>query len=126
MDLENDVFMLGNAVGFENEKYVASKSFKGEDGEAFEWELRRLSYAEIEEILVGCMVMGEKGLRIDYPKSVNLVMARSVVKPNLNDVRLQERYGVKCGEQLLRVMLTSIEYYALIDKVRWLSSGIIR
>ncbi len=123
--LSNEMFMRQNAVGIKNIKYVVGKYYKDEHGEPVEWEIRSLNYAEIEEILVGCLKKGPRGLTIDFPKSVNAIMTNSVVVPNLNDVKLQDRYGVKSKEELIKVMLTSKEYYVLFDKVRGLLGGVM-
>ncbi len=119
------MFMRENAVGIENIKCIAAKYHKYENGEPVEWEIRSLSYAEIEEIFVGCLKNGPRGLTIDFPKSVNAIMANSVVVPNLNDVKLQDSYGVKSKEELIKVMLTSKEYYQLFGKVRGFLCGVM-
>ncbi len=107
--MNSEMFMRENAVGIESIKCIASKYYKDEKGEPVEWEIRSLSYAEIEEILVGCLKNGPRGLTVDFPKSVNAIMANSVVVPNLNDVKLQDSYGVKSKEELIKVILTPKE-----------------
>ncbi len=46
-----------------------------------------------------------------------------MVKPDLNDLKLQDKYGVKSKEQLLRAMLTEKEYDDLLEKVRLMCGG---
>ncbi len=48
-----------------------------------------------------------------------------MVVPNLNDVKLQDSYGVKSKEELIKVMLTSKEYYQLFGKVRGFLGGVM-
>ncbi len=73
-----------------------------------EWEIRSISGIEDEEIVKSCLIMGARGLEIDRIKCLDKVMASSVVYPNLNSAELQDCYGVKTSEQLLRVMLTAM------------------
>ncbi len=106
-------FMKENALVFERVKYVASKRFLDENGQPMEWELRSISAKEDEEIIKRCRKEGARGLELDKLKCVGLVMATSVVYPDLDSAELQDSYGVKSREELLRVMLTAREYYQL-------------
>ncbi len=87
-------FMLQNAVKEENEKFVVSKRFKDEEGNPIEWEIKKISRLEDEAILDSCMRNGKFGVEFDKFRYIASVIANSVVYPDLNDVELQDSYGV--------------------------------
>ncbi len=115
-------FMQENALKTETEKYIASKRFLGEDGKPMEWELKSLSRMEDEAILNGCLEMGSKGLELDNFKYIGTVIASSVVYPDLNNAELQDSYGVKSNQELLRAMLTAKEFFQLQNRISFLGS----
>ncbi len=116
--MNSEMFMKENAVGGGNEKYIASKGYTDDDGQPIEWELRKFSYSEIEELILNCPNAMQKDLSTGFPKVVNVIVENTVVKPNLNDIKLQDKYGVLSKEELLKAMLTEDEYYNLFEKVR--------
>ncbi len=113
--MNNINFMQEKALNFGIEKVVVSKNVKDEKNQEIEWELKKLSFVEIEELLLGCKGRNDK---INYIKSIYKLMAESVVKPDLSDRELQSKYGVDCREMLLRVMLTPDEYGELLKKIK--------
>ncbi len=114
-------FMLQNAIQIENEKYVVSERFRNDDGKPMEWELKVLTKLEEEEILKACYRTVERGNRVTTEFDEILyrgkVVAGSVVSPKLNNMELQNAYGVMSGDQLLKAMLTATEYNALHVKI---------
>ncbi len=122
--MDYKAFMKENVVEVQNEKYVATKRILDENNEPMEWELRSISAKEDEEILKSCLTMGARGLEVDRIKCLDRVIASSVVFPDLNNVELQDSYGVKSSEQLLRVMLTAKEYYQLQRQVCLLGNNV--
>ncbi len=119
-------FMFQNAVKVENEKYVASERFLGEDGQPMEWELRTLTKIEEEEIMRSCYRMTEKGGKtyneFDDILFTGKVVASSVVYPELNNRELQDSYRAMTNDQLLKTMLTSGEYLRLQVKLNVMGS----
>ncbi len=114
-------FMLQNAVKVENEKYVVSDRFTDEEGKPIEWELRTISRQEEEEIMRTCYKPiernGKKSNEFDEMLFTGKVIASCVVYPELDDVELQNSYGVMSSDKLLKNMLTSSEFLRLQIKV---------
>lgn len=118
-------FFAGNAISIENVKYVASKRFiDPETKEPIEWELSAIESAVDEEIRKECTykkpIPGKRGQstnELDTDKYIGRVCARCTVYPNLNNAELQESYGVKGADALLKKMLNVGEYAEYKAKV---------
>lgn len=80
-----------NRKEIENKKIVISERLTDEQGNAVVWEIRALSQKENENILKKCRVMKEEGKQNLYEV---MVLAESVVFPDLNSVKLQNKYCV--------------------------------
>ena len=116
------VFMAGNAVE-ENVKYVASKRFV-DKGKPVEWELKAISSELDEAIRKECTkrvpIAGKRGQynqETDTDKYMSKMCVACTVYPNLNDAELQDAYGVKSAEALLKKMLKPGEYIEYKAKV---------
>lgn len=121
-------FMAKNAVAIENKKVIISKRFVDENGQPIEWELKAISAEENEELQRKCMVnvpvagrRGQTTREIDQFKFTNALLAASVVYPDLLDAELQDSYGVKTPEALLKKMLLPREEAKLAQEVANLS-----
>lgn len=118
-------FLSQNAIKIENEKFVASKRFVNEDGKPMEWEIASITSEEDELLRKTCTkrvpVPGKRNM-FSPETDFNAYIAKQAVKctiyPNLNDVELQNSYGVMGGEALLKVMLKPGEYADYISKVQ--------
>lgn len=117
------VFMAGNAKDDETVKYVASKRFV-DKGNPVEWELKAIDTALDEAIRKDCTkkvpVPGKRGQynqETDTDKYIGKMCVASIVYPNLNDAELQDSYGVKSADALLKKMLKPGEYTELKTKV---------
>lgn len=118
-------FLAQNAVKVENVKYAASKSFVDEEGKPMEWEIASITSEEDELLRKTCTkrmpVPGKRNM-FTPETDFNAYIAKQAVKctifPNLNDVELQNSYGVMGGEALLKVMLKPGEYADYIAKVQ--------
>ena len=55
---------------------------------------------------------------IDFPLYLSKLATASVVFPDLQNIELQNAYNVMSGEDLIKKMLTSGEYYRLLDVVK--------
>lgn len=118
------VFMAGNVEKIENKKIVVSNRFKDENGKPIPWEIRALSADENDALQARCMinvpVPGQRNQytrEIDQVKYTAMLLAESVVYPELNDAELQDSYGVKGADGLLRKMLLISEYNELAKEV---------
>lgn len=117
-------FMAGAAEKIDNKMVVVSQRFKDEQGNPIPWEIKALTAAENDELQRGCMVnvpipgkRGQFSRELDQTKYTAMLLAESVVEPNLHDAELQDSYGVKSAEALLSAMLCLNEYNILAEAV---------
>lgn len=117
------VFMAGNAVKNESVKYVASKRFVA-NGKPVEWEIKAID-SDLDELLrKECTkrvpIPGKRGQynqETDTDKYIARMCVACTVYPNLNDAELQDSYGVKSADALLKKMLLPGEYTEYKAKV---------
>ena len=116
------VFMAGNATN-ETVKYVASKRYM-EKGKPVEWEIKPIDSDLDEAIRKDCTkrvpVPGKRGQvtqETDTDKYIGKMCVACTVFPNLNDAELQDFYGVKSADALLKKMLLPGEYTEYKAKV---------
>jgi hypothetical protein len=105
-------FMKQNKVVKENTTFPATKSLKGEDGKPLEWVIKPLSTRENEilreECTVDVPVTGKPNMlrpKLQTSKYIAKVVCACIVEPNLYDAELQDSYGVKTPEDLLKEMV---------------------
>lgn len=117
------VFMAGNAQKAETVKYAASKRFVVKN-KPVEWELKAIDSDMDEAIRKECTkkipVAGKRGQytqETDTDKYIAKMCVACTVYPNLNDAELQDSYGVKSADALLRKMLLPGEYTEYKAKV---------
>lgn len=117
-------FMAQNVAKFENKKVVVSNRFKDENGKPIEWEIRAISSEESDDItrraMVQVPVAGRRGSytrEMDQVKYTGMLLAASVVFPALDDAELQDSYGAKTPEELLKRMLYPAEETKLAEEV---------
>jgi hypothetical protein len=94
------------------------------DGKPVEWELKAVSTDLDEAIRKDCTkkvpIVGKRGqftLETDTDKYVGKLCVACTVYPNLNDVELQNSYGVSSADALLKKMLKPGEYVDYKTKV---------
>ena len=116
-------FMAGNAIKNETVKYVASKRFV-EKGKPIEWEIKAIDSELDEALRKDCTkrvpIVGKRGQynqETDTDKYIGKMCVACTVYPNLNDVELQDSYGVKSADALLKKMLLPGEYTEYKAKV---------
>ena len=117
------MFMAGNAEKDEVVKYVASNRFKSK-GKPVAWEIKAVTSDLDEAIRKECTkrvpVPGKRGQynqETDTDKYIGKLCVASTVFPNLNDAELQDSYGVKSADALLKAMLKPGEYTEYKAKV---------
>ena len=116
------IFMAGSAK-VENVKYVASKRFV-DKGKPVEWEIKAIDSDLDEALRKECTkrvpIPGKRGQynqEVDTDKYMGRVCCACTVYPNLNDAALQDSYGVKSADALLKAMLLPGEYIEYKAKV---------
>ena len=117
------VFMAGNADKNSIVNYVASKRF-AINGEPVEWQLKPIDTDLDETIRKECTkkvpIAGKRGQftqETDTDKYIAKLCVACTVYPNLNNAELQDSYGVKTADLLLRKMLLPGEYTEYKAKV---------
>jgi len=117
------VFMAGNVDKSESVKYVASKRF-AVDGKPVEWEIKAIDSDLDEALRKECTkkvpIPGKRGQytqETDSDKYIGKMCVACTVYPNLNDAELQDSYGVKSADALLKKMLLPGEYIEYKAKV---------
>ena len=117
------IFMAGNADKSETVKYVASKRFV-KDGKPVEWEIKAIDSDLDEAIRKECTkrvpIVGKRGQfnqETDTDKYIAKMCVACTVYPDLNAAELQDSYGVKSGDALLKKMLLPGEYTEYKSKV---------
>ena len=116
-------FMAGNANKEETVKFVASKRFT-EKGKPIAWEIKAIDSDLDEALRKECTkrvpIAGKRGQynqETDTDKYLGKMAVACTVYPNLNDAELQDSYGVKSAEALLKKMLKPGEYIEYKTKV---------
>ena len=118
------MFMAGNAVKDEVVEYVASNRFKGKNGKPVAWKIQAIDSDLDEAIKKECTkrvpIVGKRGQynqETDTDKYIGKLCVACTVFPNLNDAELQDSYGVKNADSLLKKMLKPGEYTEYKAKV---------
>ena len=111
-------FMKENKIAKENTTYPATRSLVDENGKPLEWTIKPLSTTENERIREECMtdvpVTGKPNMfrpKLNSSKYIARMVCACVVEPNLYDADLQDSYGVKTPEDLLREMVDNPSEY---------------
>ena len=117
------MFMAGAAIKEDTVKYVASKRFV-ENKKPVEWELKAVDSETDELLRKECTkkvpIAGKRGQytqELDTDKYTGKLCVACTVFPNLNSADLQDSYGVKSGDALLKKMLLPGEYLEYKTKV---------
>ena len=115
-------FLAENVEKIPNKKVVVSPRFKDGKGNPIEWEIKAISCTENEDLQRQAMVSrkqpnGQVTRELDSIKYLALLVAESVVFPDLLNAKLQDRYGVKTPTELIKKMLYPREFNSLAEMV---------
>jgi len=106
------LFLKKNKIQKENTTYPATKSLLDENGKPLDWEIKPLTTKENENIRESCMievpVRGKPNMfrpKLNTSLYLAKTMVASIAFPNLYDAELQDSYGVKTPEELLKEMI---------------------
>lgn len=115
-------FLAENVEKIPNKKVVVSPRFKDAKGNPVEWEIKAISCNENEDLQRQAMVSrkqpnGQVTRELDSIKYLALLVAESVVFPDLLNAKLQDSYGVKTPTELLKKMLYPREFNSLAEIV---------
>lgn len=120
------MFMKKNKKVRENSFYPATKNFVDEAGEPLLWEIKPITTEEDQRIQMECIkevpIPGKRN-QFRQKLDANLYLVKqavtAIVYPNLNDAALQDSYGVKSPEDLLKAMIDNpSEFSDLISYIR--------
>lgn len=115
-------FLAENVEKIPNKKVVVSPRFKDGKGNPVEWEIKAISCTENEDLQRQAMVSrkqpnGQVTRELDSIKYLALLVAESVVFPDLLNAKLQDSYGVKTPTELIKKMLYPREFNSLAEMV---------
>lgn len=109
-----------NPVQVENKEVVVSNRFM-EDGKVIPFIIRPITQKENEQLIKKYNKKDKKGVEnFNRTEYVQALTACAVVFPNLNDAKLQEKYGLGDTEVLKNMLLVG-EYATLASEVQTLS-----
>ncbi|ASS76815.1 phage portal protein [Tumebacillus algifaecis] len=115
-------FFAQNAVTETTEEIVVSDRFKGEDGKPAKWVIRAMTEEESEVLRKAstkrAKVKGQFITETDQYEYLAKLVVASVVFPDLKNAELQNSYGVRGAENLLRKMLKPGEFVDLVTAVQ--------
>jgi hypothetical protein len=105
-------FLKVNKIKKENTLYAPTKSLLDEQGNPLLWEIKPLTTKENEDIREACtmeiQVKGKPNMfrpKLNTSQYLAKMMVASVVEPNLYSAELQDSYGVKTPDDLLKEMI---------------------
>lgn len=109
-----------------NTTFAPTKSLLDEKGNPLEWVIRPLTTSDTEQIREDCtievQVTGKPGQyrqKLKNDKYLAKLLVTSVVEPNLYMAELQDSYGVKTPEDLIRQMIDEpIEYNSFAEFIQ--------
>lgn len=111
-------FMKANKIVQKNEKYAPTESLQDENGKPLEWEFKKISAKENEEIRDACtfevQVKGKPNMfrpKVKTSEYLAKIIVASVVYPDLYDKELQDSYGVMTPEDLVYAMVDNAGEY---------------
>ena len=119
------LFLKKNKKVRANTFYAATKSLCDEKGNPLEWEIKALTTTESEDIRTSCttevQIPGKPGVyrpKVDSTSYMAKLIAACVVFPDLYNKELQDSYGVRTPEDLLKEMIDNpSEYNAFAEFV---------
>ena len=120
------LFLKKNKKVRTNTFYAATKSLCDEKGNPVEWEIKALTTKESEDIRSECTtevpVTGKPGMvrpKVDTKAYIAKLIAACDVFPDLYNKELQDSYGVRTPEDLLKEMVDDpTEYNALAEFIQ--------
>ena len=105
-------FLKKNKIVKDNVKYAATKSLVDENGKSLDWEFKTITTAQDETIRDECTteipVKGKPGMfrpKLDTKLYMAKMVCACAVEPDLYNAELQDSYGVKKPEDLLRELV---------------------
>lgn len=111
-------FMKQNQKKRENVKHAVTKLLCDDNGKPLEWEIQPISSKRDEELREACTkevpVVGKRGQtrqKFNTNEYLSKLMTESVVFPDLYNAELQDSYGVKTPEELLKAMVPDLGEY---------------
>lgn len=106
------LFLKKNKTQRENTVYAPTKSLIDEKGNPLTWTIRPLTTSDTEQIREDCtievQITGKPGMyrqKVQSGKYLAKMLVASVVEPNLATAELQDSYGVKTPEALVKEMI---------------------
>lgn len=98
--------------------YAATKSLTDENGDPLNWTIKNITTKENDALIDTCTtdvpVTGKPNMfrpKLNTNKYIAMMIAHCVVEPDLYNAELQDSYGVKTPEELLKEMIDNPAEY---------------
>lgn len=128
-------FLKKNKIKKENTTFPATKSLLDEEGEPLLWEIKPLSTTKNEDIREACTydvsLKGKPNMfrpKLNTSLYITKMLVSSIVEPNLYSADLQDSYGVKTPEDLIKEMIDDpgeySEFAAFVQKFNGFNTSI--
>ncbi len=117
-------FLAKNKRSTKVVEYVVSDEMLGEDGKPAVWKLTTIPAKEDRALRETCTkaIKNKMGQVVSQTFNQNeylsRLVAKCVVEPDLNNIELQNAYGVMTDYELLEALLESGEFARLSNKVQ--------
>lgn len=106
-----NLFLKKNKKPKENLKFAATKDLTDKDGNPVIWEFRKITSREFDTINQKHVSIKKKDVTVNQQAIGMEIITTSCITPNLNDVTLQEAYGVIGAENLFYEMISDPAEY---------------
>lgn len=120
-----EAFLAQNVEKVEEVEQVVSKRFKDKEGNPIKWKFKSIGSDRDTEIRKECTkrvpVPGKKGMytpEVDIDAYTTKLAVETIVHPDLHNAQLQDSWGVKGAEALLKKMLLPGEFTKLTQIVQ--------
>lgn len=117
------MFLKKNKKIRSNSFYPATKSIVDKNGEPVLWEIRPITTEENDRIRAACTheipIPGRKGAtrdKIDLNEYMDKLTVAAIVFPDLMNAELQDSYGVRTPEELLKQMIDDPSEYVELQQ----------
>jgi len=122
--MDNSLFFKNNMQKvedvFEVEGISKFRYPKGheEEGKIIPWKIKKINTTKVEELTETCTTKkykkGQKIIEVDQKRLNDLIMAESIVFPDLKDKELLEQYKCTSNVELMRALLNYASDYGKI------------
>lgn len=122
-------FLSDNVEKVQPKEVIISNRFKDENGKIVPWKIVPITTEQDEELRKQAFSVeydknGKPKVKTDESNYMLSFLTAHVVYPDLHNAQLQDSYGVKTPEELLKKMLYATERLNLEEEIKKISDGL--